>query len=78
MGNEFTILDERKKTYIVMDMDIDDELYAKMVDLGRELIKNDHNALAEYAIVECLKKATSESIMKELQEKDKKESEKDL
>lgn len=49
------ILAERTVEMVELDLDIDDEVHAVLVQAGWETIQKDKQALASYAFVEALK-----------------------
>jgi len=49
------IMAERKVDYVELDLDVDDEAVAVLAKAGLETIRNDKEALVNYAIVKALK-----------------------
>ena len=49
------ILAERKVDYVELDLDVDDEAVAILAEAGLETIRNDKEALVNYAINKALK-----------------------
>lgn len=49
------ILAERKVDYVELDLDIDDKAMEVLVEAGLETIRNDRDALVNYAINRALK-----------------------
>lgn len=49
------IIAERKVDYVELDLDVDDEAVAVLAKAGLETIRNDKEALVNYAIVKALK-----------------------
>lgn len=49
------ILAERKVDYVELDLDVDDEAVAVLAKAGLETIRNDKEALVNYAINRALK-----------------------
>ena len=49
------ILAERKVDYVELDLDVEDEAMAILVEAGLETIRNDKEALVNYAINRALK-----------------------
>ena len=49
------IVAERKVDYVELDLDVDDEAVAVLAQAGLETIRNDKEALVNYAIVKALK-----------------------
>lgn len=49
------IVAERKVDYVELDLDVDDEAVAVLAKAGLETIRNDKEALVNYAIVKALK-----------------------
>jgi hypothetical protein len=48
------IMAERKVDYVELDLDVDDEAVAVLAKAGLETIRNDKEALVNYAIVKAL------------------------
>lgn len=49
------IIAERKVDYVELDLDVDDEAVAILAEAGLETIRNDKEALVNYAINKALK-----------------------
>jgi len=49
------IMAERKVDYVELDLDVDDKTMAILVEAGLETIRNDKEALVNYAINRALK-----------------------
>ena len=49
------IVAERKVDYVELDLDVEDEAMAVLVEAGLETIRNDKEALVNYAINRALK-----------------------
>ena len=49
------ILAERKVDYVELDLDVDEETVAMLAEAGLETIRNDKEALVNYAINRALK-----------------------
>jgi hypothetical protein len=59
------IVAERKVDYVELDLDVDDEAVAVLAKAGLETIRNDKEALVNYAIVKAL-----QDLVKNEKEKD--------
>jgi len=59
------IVAERKVDYVELDLDVDDEAMAVLAEAGLETIRNDREALVNYAIVKAL-----QDLIKNEKEKD--------
>ena len=60
------LTNERKEEMIAFDVDIEDEEAERLADVGLDLIKNDKNALINYAVNHILKEMIDKEKVQEL------------